>query len=44
MLIAGGVFAAQVPWLLFGLHAGAIVDRIDRRRLIMRVDIGARRV
>jgi MFS family permease len=21
----------QLPWLLFGLHAGAIADRIDRR-------------
>jgi MFS family permease len=38
ILIAGGYFAAQIPWLLFGLHAGALVDRTDRRRLIMAVD------
>jgi predicted MFS family arabinose efflux permease len=38
ILIAGGVFAAQIPWLLFGLRAGAIVDRTDRRKLIMAVD------
>lgn len=38
VLIAGSVFAAQIPWLLFGLHAGAVVDRTDRRRLIMSVD------
>lgn len=38
VLIAGGAFAAQVPWLLFGLHSGALVDRTDQRRLIMRVD------
>ncbi len=38
MVIAGGVFAAQIPWLIFGLRAGAIVDRIDRRRVIMAVD------
>jgi MFS family permease len=39
ILIAGGVFASQIPWLLFGLHAGAIVDRTDRRKLIMAVDL-----
>src|SRR5690242_19446147 len=39
VLIAGGVFAAQIPWLLFGLHAGAIVDRTDHRKLIMAVDL-----
>lgn len=39
VLIAGGVFAAQVPWLLFGLHSGAVVDRSDQRRLIQRVDV-----
>lgn len=38
MLIAGGVFAAQIPWLLFGLRAGATVDRTDRRKVIMVVD------
>lgn len=39
VLIAGGGFAAQVPWLLFGLHSGSVVDRSDQRRLIMRVDL-----
>ena len=39
MLIAGGVFAAQIPWLLFGLYSGALVDRLDQRRLIMTVDL-----
>jgi predicted MFS family arabinose efflux permease len=38
VLIAGGAFAAQLPWLLFGLHSGTVVDHTDRRRLIMRVD------
>ena len=32
--VAGVAFAAQAPWLLFGLASGAIVDRFDRRRLI----------
>jgi MFS family permease len=29
------LFATRLPWLLFSLHAGAIADRIDRRRLIV---------
>jgi MFS family permease len=32
--VAGVMFAAQAPWLLFGLASGAIVDRLDRRRII----------
>lgn len=31
----GGIFlAGQVPWLIFGIPAGALVDRVDRRRLL----------
>jgi Na+/melibiose symporter-like transporter len=33
------VFAQRVPWFLFGLQAGAIVDRVDRRRLVIVVDL-----
>lgn len=32
--VAGVAFAAQAPWLLFGLASGALVDRIERRRII----------
>lgn len=32
--VAGVAFAAQAPWLLFGLASGALVDRLDRRRII----------
>ena len=33
-LVVGGLtVAAYLPWLLFGLLGGAIVDRVDRRRL-----------
>ncbi|WP_106614244.1 MFS transporter [Saccharothrix carnea] len=32
-LVAGAVFAHQLPWLLFSLLSGVIVDRLDRRRL-----------
>ncbi|MEV6300468.1 MFS transporter [Actinoplanes sp. NPDC051861] len=38
-LIAGGVFAGQAPWLLFALISGAWADRLDRRRLIVAVNL-----
>ncbi|BCY12417.1 MFS transporter [Actinoplanes sp. L3-i22] len=38
-LIAGGAFAAQLPWLLFSLISGAFVDRLDRRRLVVVVNL-----
>ena len=34
-LIAGLAFAFSVPWLLFALPAGALVDRLDRRRAML---------
>lgn len=38
-LVAGLTVAAQMPWLLFGLHAGVIADRVDRRRLALTVQV-----
>ncbi|ATO15669.1 MFS transporter [Micromonospora sp. WMMA2032] len=38
-LIAGAVFAQQLPWLLFALVSGAYVDRLDRRRLVVVVNL-----
>ena len=38
-LIAGLTFAFTAPWLLFGLVAGAIVDRLDRRRTMVAVSM-----
>ncbi|WDH78019.1 MFS transporter [Microbacterium esteraromaticum] len=35
ILVASGAVLQFLPWLLFGLHAGAIADRFDRRRLVM---------
>ncbi|NYI87571.1 MFS family permease [Amycolatopsis endophytica] len=35
VLIAGVGFTAALPWLLFSLPAGAIVDRADRRRVLI---------
>lgn len=37
--VAMAFFAQRLPWLLFGLFAGAIVDRLDRRLLVIVVDI-----
>src|SRR6478736_3910357 len=34
-LIAGLAFAFTLPWLLFALTAGALADRLDRRRLML---------
>ena len=35
LLVSSAMFALQVPWLLIGLFAGALADRLDRRRVIM---------
>lgn len=35
VLVAIAAAAAQLPWLLFGLFAGAFADRLDRRLLVM---------
>lgn len=43
ILVAAGAILQFLPWLLFGLHAGAIADRFDRRRLVMFAN-GARAV
>jgi MFS family permease len=34
LLFAGVAMANRLPWLLFSLHAGAIADRVDRRKLM----------
>nr|WP_314843930.1 MFS transporter [uncultured Microbacterium sp.] len=43
ILVAAGAILQFLPWLIFGLHAGAIADRFDRRRLVMFAN-GARAV
>jgi MFS family permease len=39
LLVAGLAFAQRLPWLLFSLVSGALVDRLDRRRLMATVDV-----
>lgn len=42
-LVAAATMARLLPWLLFGLIAGALADRLDRRLVVMVMD-GARAV
>ena len=42
-LVAGMGVAFTLPWLLFALPAGAIVDRLDRRRVDVPGELGAGR-
>jgi MFS family permease len=34
-LVAGFTVALSLPWLLFSLHAGALIDRWDRKRVLV---------
>jgi MFS family permease len=38
-LIAGLAFALRLPWLFFALIAGALADRLDRRRTMVLVQL-----
>src|ERR671926_503782 len=40
LLVALAALLQRLPWLLFGLWAGAVADRLDRRGLVMGVDLG----
>lgn len=39
MLVAAAAMASQLPWLLLGLVAGALADRLDRRMIVVMVDL-----
>jgi MFS family permease len=39
VLIAGVAIASRLPWLFVALPAGALVDKVDRRRLVVSVDL-----
>jgi hypothetical protein len=39
LLVALGGLLGRLPWLLFGLYAGALADRIDRRLMVVAVDL-----
>jgi MFS family permease len=37
--VAMAVFLQQLPWVVFGIPAGAVIDRADRRRLTVLVNL-----
>ncbi|WP_448641497.1 MFS transporter [Geodermatophilus sp. URMC 63] len=39
LLVALAALLQKLPWLLFGLHAGVLADRVDRRVLVVCVDL-----
>ena len=36
-VVAAALLLQRLPWLLFGLYAGVVADRIDRRRIMLTV-------
>lgn len=38
-LVASAALLHRLPWLIFGLYAGAVADRVDRRKLVAGADI-----
>lgn len=39
LLVAMAALLQRVPWLLFGLYAGVVADRLDRRLIVVAVDL-----
>ena len=39
-LVALAVVLQRLPWMLFGLYAGVLADRLDRRKLLLAVQAG----
>ena len=39
LLVALGGLLGRLPWLLFGLYAGVLADRLDRRLMVVAVDL-----
>jgi MFS family permease len=38
-LVAAAVLLQRLPWLLFGLHAGVVADRLNRRVVVVGADL-----
>ncbi|MFC3454580.1 MFS transporter [Amycolatopsis speibonae] len=38
LVVSGGFAVAWLPWLLFALPGGVLVDRVDRRKLMITLD------
>jgi predicted MFS family arabinose efflux permease len=35
LAVAGAAFLQRLPWLMFGLYAGAVADRVSRRAIVI---------
>lgn len=39
LLVASGALLQRLPWLLFGLYAGVLADRVDRRGIVVAANV-----
>ncbi len=39
VLVASAALLQRLPWLLFGLYAGVLADRLDRRRVVVAMNL-----
>lgn len=39
LLVSGATLVSRLPWFLFALVSGALVDRLDRRRVMVLTDV-----
>ena len=39
LLVAAAAVLQRLPWVLFGLYAGVLADRLDRKRMVVAVDV-----
>jgi MFS family permease len=39
LVVALAAFLQRLPWLLFGLYAGVLADRLDRKRMVVVADL-----
>ena len=39
LLVALAGLLRRLPWLLFGLYAGVLADRVDRQRIVVTGDL-----
>ena len=39
LAVAMAAFLQRLPWLLFGLYAGVVADRFDRRAIVIATDV-----
>ena len=43
LAVAMAAFLQRLPWLIFGLYAGVVADRVSRRAIVMTTGLRGRR-